>query len=170
MRLRRSGFSASTGSFGSKSGSDTMRQHLAGMDVEDDAGSGDRLVAVHRPDEFVAEDVLDAHVDRQLHRLEIVRPAEARLVQVAEPAVVDIFLDAGDALIVDVDEADDMRGGGTAGIEAPVLGEEADAGNAEVVNLLALGRRDLALQPHEAGVAGELARASASRRGPAGRW
>ena len=65
---------------------------------------------------------------------------EAGGVKIGEPVVVDIFLDAGDALVVDVDEADDVRGGRAARIEAPVLGEEADAGNAERVDLLLLRR------------------------------
>ena len=55
----------------------------------------------------------------------------------AQPLVVDIFLDAGDALVVDIDQAEDVRGGRAARIEAPVLGEEADAGNAERVDLRA---------------------------------
>ena len=48
-----------------------------------------------------------------------------------------------------------MRRGRAAGIEAAVLGEEADAGDAEGVDLLLLLGRDLALDPDEAGVAGE---------------
>ena len=98
-----------------------MRQHFAGVDVEDDAGRGDRLVALHRAGELVAQDVLDAEVDRQLDRLEVLAAREAGVVQIGEPVVVDIFLDAGDALVVDVDEADDVRGGRAARIEAAVL-------------------------------------------------
>ena len=39
---------------------------------------------------------------------------------------------------------------GAVGIDALVLGEEADAGNAEPVDLALLLRRDLALEPDEA--------------------
>ena len=89
------------------------------------------LILVHRVRQFVAQDVLDAHVDRQAHRLEIAAAREAGRMQIAEPVVVDVLLDAGDALIVDVDQAEDVRGGRAARIEAALLGQEADAGNAE---------------------------------------
>ena len=44
----------------------------------------------------------------------------------------------GDALVVDVDVADQVRDFGPTGIDALVLGQEADAGNAEAVDLLLL--------------------------------
>ncbi len=75
--------------------------------------------------------------------------------QVGEPARVEPFLDAGDALIVDVDVADEMGDLGTVRIDALVLGQEADAGNAEPINLPPLLRRDLALEPDEAALGGE---------------
>ena len=66
---------------------------LAGMDVEDDAGGGDRMVAVHRLDQFVAEDVLHADVERQLDRVEPFAAREAGGVEIGEPLVVDVFLE-----------------------------------------------------------------------------
>src|SRR5204862_7064852 len=53
----------------------------------------------------------------------------------------------GDALVVDVDQADQMRDFVAGGVNALVLAQEADAGNAEPVNLLLLQRRDFAFQP-----------------------
>ncbi len=67
-----------------------------------------------------------------------------------EAVAVDPLLDAGDALIVDVDVADHVRDLGAVRIDALVLGEEADARQAEPVDLLALLGGDLALQPDEA--------------------
>ena len=68
---------------------------------------------------------------------------------------VEPFLDAGDALIVDVDVTDEVGDLAAVGIDALVLVEEADARNAEAVDLLLLGRRDLPLEPGEAAPGGE---------------
>ena len=61
-----------------------------------------------------------------------------RHVQRGEPLPVEPFLDAGDALVVDVDVADHVRDRRAVRIDALVLGQEADAGNAEPVDLLLL--------------------------------
>src|SRR5690606_24692725 len=66
--------------------------------------------------------------------------------------IVHIFLDARDALVIDVDEAEDMRGGLAAGIEAALLCAEAETGYAERQDLALLARRKLAAQPDEAGI------------------
>ena len=78
-------------------------------------------------DDLVAHDVLDAQVDRQLDRLQVRRPRQARRLEVGEALLVDVFLHAGDALVVDVGQADDVRRGRAARIEAAFLGAEADA-------------------------------------------
>ena len=104
---------------------------LAGVDVEDEAGRGLGLVLLARRDQFVAQRVLDAQIDRELDRLLLPVGGEAGQVQVGEPVPVEPFLDAGDALVVDVDVADDVRDLGAVRIDALVLGQEADAGNAE---------------------------------------
>src|SRR5216683_6230519 len=70
--------------------------------------------------------------------------------QISEPVAVEPFLHAGDALVVDIDQADQMGDLVAGRIDALVLAQEADAGNAEAVNLLLLLRRDFALQPDEA--------------------
>ena len=113
------------------------------------------LVALHRLGEFVMQDVLDVDIDRKLDGIEFLAAGKARRMEIGKPAVVDILLDARDPLVVDIDQTKNMRGGRTARIEAAVLGQEADAGDAERMNRRALLRRDLALDPDEAGVAGQ---------------
>src|SRR5207253_6549786 len=56
-------------------------------------------------------------------------------------------LHAGDALVVDIDQANQMRDLRAGRIDALVLAQKADAGNAELVDGLLLFWRDLALQP-----------------------
>ena len=94
--------------------------------------------------------MLDAQVDRQFHRLLQAVGGEAGAVQIGQTVVVQPLLHAGDALVVDVDEADQMRDFGAGRIDALVLAQEADAGNAEAVDVLLLLRRDFALQPDKA--------------------
>ena len=53
-------------------------------------------------------------------------------------------------MVVDVDQTDQMRDFVAGGINALVLSQEADAGNAEAMNFLLLLGRDFALQPDEA--------------------
>src|SRR5258705_12272649 len=67
--------------------------------------------------------------------------------QVGKAVIVEPFLHPGDALVVDVDQADQVRDFVAGGVNALVLAQEADAGNAEPVDLLLLLRGDLALQP-----------------------
>ena len=76
-----------------------------------------------------------------------VKPGDVRI---GQALLVEIFLHAGDADIVLVDEADHMRADRPVGIDALVLGQEADAGQAEMEDFLLLLRRDLALDPDEA--------------------
>ena len=76
--------------------------------------------------------------------------AKTGAMQIGEAVAVEPLLDAGDALIVDIDVADEMRDLGGVRIDAAVLAQEADAGQAEIVDVLLLLRRDLALQPDEA--------------------
>ena len=101
-------------------------------------------------EQFVAQRVLHAQIDRELDRLLQPVGGKARHVQIGEPARVEPFLDAGDALVVDIDVTDHMRHHRAVRIDALVLGQEADAGNAELVDLLLLLGRDLALEPDEA--------------------
>ena len=69
--------------------------------------------------------------------------------QRGEPLPVQPFLDAGDALVVDIHMADLMGDHRAVRIDSLVLCEKADTGNAEPVNLLLLARRDFTLEPDE---------------------
>ncbi|MGY4292634.1 hypothetical protein ACVWXN_000729 [Bradyrhizobium sp. i1.4.4] len=97
--------------------------------------------------ELVAQRVLDAQIDRQLDRLLQPVGGKACAVEIGEPLIVEPLLHAGDALVVDVDETDEVGDLVAGRIDALVLAQEADAGNAELVDVLLLLRRDLALEP-----------------------
>jgi hypothetical protein len=132
-------------------------EHFAGVNIEHHASRRDCLVAVDCRGQFIAQHMLNPQIQRQPHRLEILVKRHANGRKVTEPLPVDIFLHAGDALVVDVDVTDDMRRGGTAGIEPAGLGPEADTGNAKCQDLALLLWRKLTPQPLEAGVGGEFA-------------
>ena len=106
--------------------------------------------------------MLDAQIDGELDRLLQAVGGEAGEMQIGEPARVEPFLDTGDALIVDIDVADDVRDLGAVGVDPLVLGQEAEAGDAEAVDLLALLGRDLALEPYEAALEESRSRNSAA--------
>ena len=94
--------------------------------------------------------MLDAKVDRQFHRPLQAIGGKAGAMQIGEAVAVEPFLHPGDALVVDIDQTDQMRDFGAGGVNALVLAQEADAGNAEAMNFLLLQRRDFALQPDKA--------------------
>ena len=71
-------------------------------------------------------------------------------VRIGQALLVEIFLHAGDADIVLVDEPDHMGANRAVGIYALVLRQKADAGQAKVKDLRLLLRRDLPLDPDEA--------------------
>ena len=122
-----------------------QRQHFAGLQVQDDAGAADAVEVVDGAVQLLVQDVLHAHVDRELQR------PRAALQQVVERA-----LDAGEAAAVDIGEADQVRGERAVRIDALGLRLEIDAGQAEAVDRLLLARRQVALQPDEAAVGVEL--------------
>ena len=97
--------------------------------------------------------MLDAQVDRQLHGREV--GGKAGRLKVGEALVVDIFLHAGNALVVDIGQPDDVGGRDAGGVEPALLGAEPDAGNAELHDLALLARGELAPEPHEARAAGQ---------------
>ena len=99
--------------------------------------------------------MLHAQVDRKLYRLLQPVGGKTGQVQIGKPVAVEPFLDAGDALVVDVDVADQVRDFGAVRIDALVLGEEAHARQAELVDFLLLLGRDLALEPDEAALGTE---------------
>ena len=69
---------------------------------------------------------------------------------IGEALLVEVFLHAGDADVVGVDEADHVGADRPVGIDALVLRQEADAGQAEMEDLFLLLGGDLALDPDEA--------------------
>src|SRR5262249_1875247 len=94
--------------------------------------------------------MLHAQINAEAYRLLLAVNAETGTVQIGEAAIVDPFLDAGNALIVDIDVTNDVREFITVWIEAFVLGEEANARNAEAVYFSLLRRRDVSLEPGKA--------------------
>ncbi|MGY3456969.1 hypothetical protein ACVWW5_002419 [Bradyrhizobium sp. LM3.4] len=126
------------------------RHDLAGLDVGDDAGGGLGVVLLLGLQEFVAQGVLDAQIDRELDRLLQPVGGKTCAVEIGQPLIVEPLLHAGDALVVDVDETDEVGDLVAGRIDALVLAQEADAGNAELVDVLLLLRRDLTLEPDEA--------------------
>ena len=91
-------------------------------------------------EQFVAQRVLDAQIDRQFDRPLQAIGGEAGAMQIGEPVGVEPLLHAGDALVVDIDEADQVRDLVAGRIDALVLAQEADAGNAEAMDVLLLLR------------------------------
>ena len=83
------------------------RQHFAGMHVDDDAGRGLGVIGLDRPAKLLAQHMLRAEIERNRHRL-LAAHGELGI-------VVDEFLDAGEALVVDVDQADHMARSGAHG-------------------------------------------------------
>ena len=81
--------------------------------------------------------MLHPQIDGKLDRL--LQPVGGKTgeMQRLQAMAVEPFLDAGDALVVDVDVADQVRHLGAVRIDALVLGEEADARQAELVDLAA---------------------------------
>ena len=130
MRLSQPSQPLAFGSLGSKSGAEAMAS-IAGVHVEDDGTGRLALIGLDRVGDDVVDDVLDAEVDRELHRLQRLVAGQAGRGEIGEALLVDIFLHAGDAVVVDIDIAEDMRGGAAAGIEAAHFRTEADGGNAE---------------------------------------
>ena len=108
---------------------------FAGMYVEHDAGGGQRLELGAGGDELVAQRVLHAQIDGKLDGILQAVGGEAGHVQRGEAVAVEPLLHAGDALIVDIDVADDVRDFGTARIVALVLVQKPDAGQALAINL-----------------------------------
>ena len=82
--------------------------------------------------------MLHAQIDRELHRLLQAVGRKPRGMQRREPVAVEPFLHAGNALIVDIDQTDQVRDFRAVRIDALVLVEEADARNAELVDVLLL--------------------------------
>ena len=103
--------SASTGLLGSKSGSDTSAMISPVLTSRIDAGRGLGLELRHALLQLVAQGMLRAQVERELDGLQVVGgDVEAGAVEILQALAVDVFLDARDADIVDVGEAEHVGG------------------------------------------------------------
>src|SRR3984957_17781833 len=90
-------------------------------------------------------------IERQTNRLQAVRiDREPSDMGIGPALFVEIFLHAGDADVVLVNEPDHVRANRAVGIDALVLREKADAGQAQVKDFSLLLSRDLPLDPDEA--------------------
>ena len=85
-------------------------------------------------DQFVAQRELHAQIERKIDRPLQPIGRQPRHMQGGKPLAVEPLLDAGDALVVDVDVADHVRDLRPVGIDALVLLEEADARNPEAMH------------------------------------
>ena len=89
-------------------------------------------------------------IERQTHRLQAVgidrEPSDMRI---GQALFVEIFLHAGNADVVLVNEPDHVRANRAVGIDALVLRQKADAGQAKVKDFRLLLSRDLPLDPDE---------------------
>ena len=119
-------------------------EDLAVGHVHHDGGGADRRELLHRPAELFLDHALQAEIDRQLHGL------------AALQALVEVALDAGQTGVVDAVVADDVRAGRALRIDAPLLGLELEARDAEAIDQEVLARREAPLDPDEALVAVEL--------------
>ena len=123
---------------------------LAGPDVGDEAGGCLGVKFFLGLEQFVAQRMLDPQVHRQFDRTLQTIGGKAGEMQIGKTVVVEPLLHPGDALIIDIDEADQVRDLVAGRIDALVLAQEADAGNAEAMDFLLLLRGDFTFEPDEA--------------------
>ena len=111
-------------------------QHLAGMHVHDDPGGSLGVIGGNGAAKLLAQHILHAEIERDRHRL-VAGHGQLRI-------VVDEFFDAGETLVVHVDQPDDVASGGADRIDAAKFLDEGEARKPELVNLGLLLRRQLA--------------------------
>ena len=70
--------------------------------------------------------------------------------RIGQALFVEVFLHAGNADVVLVDEADHVRADRAVGVDTPVLRQETDARQSQMKDLGLLLRGDLSLDPNEA--------------------
>src|SRR5262249_40640837 len=93
--------------------------------------------------------VLNAQIDLGRDRILLPVRRYASHVQGSKSWAVEPLFDAGDALIIDIDVADEMRNLGSIGVIAFVFVEKADAWQALPVDFALLLRRDVTFEPNE---------------------
>ena len=121
------------------------RKDFAGVDIHDQPGGAFRGEVVDDPLQLLLEDILEAEVERQLQRLP---PVLQRLVEAT--------LDPRETGIVDAGVADHMRRQRPIRIDAALFMLELHARNAELIDLVLLMRRQMALQVDKALARSEL--------------
>ena len=114
------------------------RQDFAGIDVHDQPVAALGGEVVDDALQFLVQDVLQSHIDRQLHRF--LAPAQA----VVEPA-----LDPGLAVVVDPGIADRMRQQGAIGVDAALFMLELQARQTQLVDGVGLVGGQMALDPNK---------------------
>ena len=107
-------------------------QDLAGDAVEHETAGTLGMEAQHRLAELARHGLLDPEIEAEDHRL--AGPV------IAERAAVERVLHAGEAVIVDVDEAQHVARQAAVRVDAMLGHAESDAGNAELENGLLLRR------------------------------
>ena len=122
-----------------------QRQDLAVARIHHDAGRRLGLELAHRRAQFVAHQMLHPHIDGQAQR-----PVAFREM-VLEP-----FFQPGDAAVVAVHIAQQMRHQRALRIDAGIFVDEVQAGNAALQQRPLLARRQMPAQPHEAAVGFKL--------------
>ena len=109
------------------------------LNVEHDSDRARGLIIRHAPQQFVAQHVLDPEIDGERQRPIIAgRIAELR---------VEALLDPGNAVIVGIDETDDLGKKRALRIDAAVLRHEPQRRHAQFHDVLLLLRREIALDP-----------------------
>ena len=122
--------------------------HLARLHVQDEPCGALRPVAADGGVEFVLERMLHADVDREANRGAI--RELGTMYGIDADGIVDVFLDARDALVVDIDGAEDVAGEAARGIGAAKLVAKGEARKPEIVHLLCNFGRETAAHPDEA--------------------
>ena len=101
--------------------------------------------------------MLYAAINRELDGGQILLDRKPRFAQIRQTILVHPALHAGNALIVGIDQTDNMRSVGATWIKPPFLGPKTDARQAKCHNLALLARGQLTFQPDKTKPAFELA-------------
>ena len=94
------------GHAGSTRGSDALASNLTRLDVEHETSGAIGLIVLDGVIEFVFEGMLDTDIERQAHGR--ARRQCRRVHGIDADLVVNVFLDAADAPVIDVDGAEDV--------------------------------------------------------------
>ena len=147
-RSASAGSSQSAGRDGIGLGQRDGGEDLAGVGVEHQARGAGCRVAQRGLLQFFGQSVLHADIERKAHGLGRHSPRPLHGLHAA--GLVEHALEAGEALVVGVDGADQVAGERAQRVGALELGAEGEAGEAEVVHALGLAGAEAAGDPHEA--------------------